>query len=83
MAKHVLYDVDEFLERTKHEFEEGMNSLDWLESEVRASLDRLTSMQFHTTPPTAGYVLLPTASDHAAADLFAQDLAGRPSDTLT
>jgi hypothetical protein len=83
MAKHVLYDVDEFLEKTKHEFEEGMNALDCLESEIRASLDRLTAMQFHNAPRTAGYVVLPTASDHAAADLLAQELAGRPSDTLT
>lgn len=74
MAKHVFYDVDEFIERVKHEFTEGMNALDWLESEIRAALDRLTAMQFHTEPPTAG--LLPTAADHAAADLLAQELAG-------
>jgi hypothetical protein len=75
MAKHAFYDVDEFLEKTKHEFEEGMNALDWLESEVRAALDRLTAMQFHTTA-AAGCDVIPTAADHAAADLLAQELAG-------
>ena len=78
MAKHVFYDVDEFIERVKHEFTEGMNALDWLESEIRAALDGLTAMQFHAEPPTATATagLLPTAADHAAADLLAQELAG-------
>lgn len=80
MSKHVRYEEGEVLERMKHEFEEGMNALDWLESEIRASLDRLTAMQFHTSPPaataTAGDPVLPTAADHQAADLLAQTLAG-------
>jgi hypothetical protein len=88
MAKHMFYDASEVLERMQHEFDEGMKALDWLESEARATLDRLTAMQFHTAnssvPAAAGYVILPSAVDHAAADQLAQELAGgKPNKPLT
>jgi hypothetical protein len=85
VSKHVLYDKDEVLERMTHEFNEGMNALDSLESGIRVALDALTAMQFHNEDeapkrrprPRVKKSPLPTAADHLSADLLAQELAGR------
>ena len=80
MSKHVLFDKDEVLERWNHEFTDGIESLDSLLIEARGALDALTAMQFHTESAPRRQKqdrILPTAADHAAADVVAEELAGR------
>lgn len=51
MAKHVLYDKDETVERMTHEFSEGMAALEKVEAQTRELLDVLTGAVAGGTTP--------------------------------
>lgn len=46
MAKHILFDVDEFNEMIKIEFTSGIKELEKAEWKVRDALDDLESLAF-------------------------------------